>query len=209
VSGPIPGRPRSLTGILAGLTLLLALGIGVSLYRKSRGALPVLGTVPAFSLTGAGGQAVTLDALRGRPWVADFIFTRCTGTCPVMTGKMAELQKAAPSGTRLVSFTVDPANDTPDVLARYGRSVGARADWLFLTGTKEALYALSTQGFKLAAMEIPPGQPPGAGDGPFLHSSRLVLVDRAARIRGYYDSEEAGTIERLLADLRRVSREGP
>jgi protein SCO1/2 len=207
VSGPLPGRHGPLTGVLAGLTLLLALGIALTLYRRSRGALPVLGTLPPFALTASGGESVTLASLRGRPWVADFIFTRCAGTCPAMTAKMSQLQKAAPPGTRLVSFTVDPENDTPAVLAGYARSSGAHEDWLFVTGPKEALYALSTQGFKLAALEVPPGQQ-GVGDGPFLHSSRLVLVDREGRIRAYYDSEEAGALRALLADLRAVSREG-
>ena len=194
--------PRPWTPVLAGLTFLLAIGIAFSVLRKPVKPLPVLGTLPSFSLVSKDGDAVSLEGLRGRPWVADFIFTRCAGTCPAMTAKMAELQRARP-GLALVSFTVDPENDTPEVLSRYAKNAGAQKGWLFVTGRRESIYALSTQGFKLAAMEVPKGEQ-GVGDGPFLHSSRFVLVDGLGRIRGFYDSEEPGTLRALEADLGRL-----
>jgi cytochrome oxidase Cu insertion factor (SCO1/SenC/PrrC family) len=178
---------------------VLALGIAYSVLKRP--PLPVLGTLPPFALRSATGEAVSRTTLAGKAWIADFIFTRCAGSCPVMTSKMASLQPALPKGVLLVSFTVDPEHDTPEVLLSYARKVGAGPGWLFVTGEKKALYSLSTDGFKLAAMEAPPGDSP---DGPFLHSSRLVLVDGESRIRGYYDTEEAGTLQKLEDDLGRL-----
>jgi protein SCO1/2 len=201
---PETARSRPWIGVFASLTLVLAVAIAFWIMRKPHHPLPVLSALPPFSLVTKDGEAVTLESLRGRTWVADFIFTRCAGTCPAMTARMAELQKARP-GLALVSFTVDPENDTPEVLSRYARAAGALKTWLFVTGRRDAIYALSTQGFKLAAMEVPQGEQK-TGDGPFLHSSRLVLVDGLGRIRGYYDSEEAGAIKSLVADLERLEK---
>ena len=190
---------RSLTGVGVGLTLVGA----VLAYNHRSPRLPVLGTLPDFSLAGHDNQPVSLGALRGRPFVADFIFTTCAGLCPAMTARMAQLQKRLPAGVAIVSFTVDPEHDTPDVLARYARDFGAGSTWRFATGRREALYSLATEGFKLAAMEIPKDQQQAGSDGPFLHSSKFVLVDGGGRIRGYYDSEDSQALERLAADAAR------
>src|SRR6516164_6446173 len=88
--------------------------------------------VPDFSLTDQTDKTVTLQELKGRVWVADFIFTNCGGTCPVMTEKMRKLQEALPSDIHMVSFTVDPARDTSKALAAYAAEHGAtRERWLF------------------------------------------------------------------------------
>src|SRR6185295_10547508 len=117
-----------------------------------------LGTVPAFQLVERSGRPVTSDSLRGKTWVADFIFTRCGAACPAMTARMARLRREVPAEVVFVSFTVDPAYDTPENLSRYAASFRADEEWLFVTGPQKALYALSTGGFKLAAMEVPPEQ---------------------------------------------------
>jgi protein SCO1/2 len=167
--------------------------------------LPEYGTVPAFSLVERSGRPVGLADLRGRPWVADFIFTRCAGICPAMTARMARLRGEVPAGVRLVSFTVDPVHDTPAVLSEYARRAGAGETWLFVTGAQKDLHALSVGGFKLAAEELPAGE--AGPDGPFLHSSKFVLVDARAVIRGYYDSSDAAAMERLARDARRLAEE--
>ena len=168
---------------------------------------PPLGQVPDFRLLERSGQAVTRGDLLGRPWVADFIFTSCAGVCPAMTARMARLRREAPAGqVRFVSFTVDPARDTPEVLARYAAKAGAGPDWLFVTGPQKDLHALATAGFKLAAMEVPLGQEQGA-DGPFLHSGKFVLVDREGAIRGYYDSDDEEEMGALARDLPRMAGE--
>jgi protein SCO1 len=169
--------------------------------------LPRLGTLPAFQLVERSGRALTSASLRGTVWVADFIFTTCGGACPAMTARMARLRREVPDDVVFVSFTVDPAHDTPEALARYAASFKADDRWLFVTGPQKVLYGLSTEGFKLAAMEVPPEQQKEGGDGPFLHSSKFVLVDRAGHIRGYYDSTDEDEMKSLVADLTRLRAE--
>ncbi len=170
---------------------------------------PRFGRLPAFTLEDHYGHPATLAGLKGRIWVADFIFTRCGGACPAMTARMARLRGEVPDEVAFVSFTVDPANDTPEALARYAANFKADPRWRFVTGPQKDLYALSTEGFKLAAMEVPPNQQTtGEGDGPFLHSSKFVLVDRLGEIRGYYDSTDEDEVRKLRADIGRIQDEG-
>jgi protein SCO1/2 len=103
---------------------------------------------------------------------------------------------------------VDPAHDTPEVLAAYARRAGAGPDWLFLTGERDALFRLAIEGFKLGVEELPPDRQ-SPGDGPFLHSSHFVLVDGRGRVRGYYDSTGEEALRRLRRDLRTVRGERP
>ncbi|HZM52979.1 MAG TPA: SCO family protein, partial [Vicinamibacteria bacterium] len=138
--------------------------------------------------------------LRGRPWVADFIFTQCGGACPAMTARLARLRREIPMDVAFVSFTVDPAHDTPEVLARYAATFHADGSWHFVTGAQKDLYDLSVGGFKLAAMEVPAGERAVGGDGPFLHSSKFVLVDGEGVLRGYYDSTDEPAMRALVAD---------
>ena len=171
------------------LLLLAAAGIAAGAlaaglrWRASAESLPRFFAVPDFTLVERSGRPATLVGLRGRPWIAGFIFTRCSGVCPRMTSRMSALSRSLEGeGVRFVSFSVDPVHDTPEVLARYASLAGAGADWWFVTGPLRDLHALSTGGFKLAAMEAEPGS--SFADGPFLHSSKLVLVDAEGVIRG-------------------------
>lgn len=189
-------------GALAALGLVAAVA-GLVLRRERPADLPVLGTVPHFTLVERSGRTATLADLRGRPWVAGFIFTRCGGICPAMTARMKDLRAAEPA-VDLVSFSVDPEHDTPEVLQTYARQHGLGERWWLLTGTVDALHSLARDGFRLAAAAVPPGEQQAGGDGPFLHSSRLVLVDREARIRGYYDSADREALAALRRDLARL-----
>ena len=93
---------------------------------------------------------------------------------------------------RMVSFTIDPARDTPEALSTYSRSFGANPDkWYFLTGEQKNLHHMSRNVFML-----------GDIDGSLEHSSRFVLIDRHSRIRGFYDSSDAESIQKLSVDLR-------
>lgn len=163
------------------------------------------GPLPEFALTDETEQSVTRQALSGQVWIADFIFTRCAGQCPMMSSQMAKLQERFHdvSDLRLVSFTVDPAHDTPEVLAAYARHYGAVSPrWRFLTGDRETLWALARDGFKLGVNED------GTAEEPITHSVRLVLVDRTGHIRGYYDATDAQALERLFHEAHRVLEEG-
>jgi cytochrome oxidase Cu insertion factor (SCO1/SenC/PrrC family) len=162
------------------------------------GPLPVLYPLPDFDLVESGGARLRRADLVGRPFVAAFIFTRCAGICPRMTAHMARLRGELPEAVRLVSFTVDPVHDTPEVLARHARALQAGPRWLFVTGTQAELYRLAVEGFKLATQELPAAQ--AAAEGPFLHSPRLVLVDEQARVRGYYDTADESQMGALVRD---------
>jgi protein SCO1/2 len=162
---------------------------------------PVLSTLPAFALTNEAGKPFGSAELAGKPWVANFIFTRCPTVCPIFTAKMADVQKRTDAKTHLVSFSVDPGHDTPAVLAEYAKKNGADPErWTFLTGDPEAIRAAVVEGLKVAA------QPIGKDDdlASVFHGSHFVLVDAQNRIRGYYDSADADATDRLLRDLQRL-----
>ena len=156
--------------------------------------------VPDFSLTDQTERTVTLNQLKGKVWIADFIFTNCGGTCPAMTEQMRKLQQVLPAEVRLVSFTVDPTRDTSKALAAYAAEHGATKDrWLFLTGDKQALFDLCVKGFKL-----PVDDTGGTPVEPITHSTRFVLVDKNGEIRGYYSGTEGEALAQLTADVRKL-----
>jgi protein SCO1/2 len=163
-------------------------------------SLPSYAVVPDFTLTDqTGTQFNSSDALRGQVWIADLIFTNCDGPCPRMSTQMHQVQTAFSGAerVRLVSFTVDPARDTPEVLAAYGRHFQAvPGRWFFLTGPTQILQHLSHDVFML-----------GDVAGNLEHSTRFVLVDRTARVRGFYLTSEEDAIPRLIADAKRLLRE--
>ena len=158
--------------------------------------LPVYGQIPAFELTAETGQPFDRKSLDGKVWVADFIFTTCTGPCPRISSLMREAQQATSAipEVRLVSFTVDPERDTPAALAQYAARYHAQPErWHFLTGPRDALDHLTRDAFKL-----------GNVDGSLVHSTRLVLLDRESRIRGYYGTSEDDPVVQLVRDIKRV-----
>jgi protein SCO1/2 len=193
-------RGRILTALVTAV-VLASLAVAVGVRTLARGAVPPrYATLPAFSLVERSGRPLSLADLRGRIWVADFIFTRCGGTCPAMTARMVRLRGEIPSDVAFVSFSVDPAHDTPEVLTRYAAAFHANEEWLFVTGPQKDLFDLSIGGFKLAAMEVAEGERVPGGDGPFLHSSKFVLVDGDGVIRGYYDSTDEEAMRALAGD---------
>jgi protein SCO1/2 len=163
------------------------------------------GKAPNFQLLNQNGATFGSAQLNGKIWIADFIFTSCPGPCPIISTRMSELQKPLEkTDVHLVSFTVDPAKDTPEVLRRYAEGLQAQPGrWDFLTGPQSAIYDLSRNGFKLAVSN--------GGDeaGVPVHSTRLILVDRHGEIRGYYDATEADAMTKLLADTNHLLREQP
>lgn len=173
--------------------------------RAGAGRLQSLGVVPDFSLTEASGEGLRRQDLQGRVWIASFIFTRCATVCPMMMRQQSRLQTRLPprEDLKLVTFSVDPEWDSPEVLAAYASGFGAdRRRWLFLTGDKKQIYRLAIEGFRLSTEEADP-----AAEMPILHSSHLVLVDRRGTIRGYYDSDDEAALNKLVRDVRRVLAE--
>jgi protein SCO1/2 len=172
------------------------------IVETRQGALPVYGEVKDFSLTESSGQPASLTDLRGRVWVAGFILTRCSGQCPIITHNMHELQKLLPvrEDIRLVSVSVDPQHDTPEILADYAAKNGiSRTNWWFVTGSPAAVQQLVRETFKLALDDSN-----GTPEEPVTHSAKLVLVDRIGQIRGYYDGNDVETMKKLAHDVKRL-----
>lgn len=185
------------------------------LTRHVPEAPAVIFQVPEFHLVDHDGAPFDLAAMRGKVWVAGFIFTSCPSTCPKITKAMIDLQEKFTTfghDAHLVAFSVDPENDTPEVLARYAATVGADPErFRFVTGPREAMEALVVGGFKLA-MDKPapvPGQPSMID---IAHSTKLVLIDAEGGIRGFYSTDELGLDEiyhrtqHVLRDLRQGKR---
>lgn len=201
------------------LTILFLLPLGRSFMRRLPPPPPVLGALPAFTMTDQLGRPFGTADLTGKVWVADFIFTSCQTMCPVLTAKMAEIGRRARGlgpDFRLVSFSVDPERDTPARLADYSRAHGADAHkWAFLTGSLQVVEHAVVDGFKVGIERTrPPG--PGPGSAPpasqapdfwqIVHGEHLVVVDRRLQIRGYFDASAEG-MNHLLEALGRVANE--
>ena len=186
------------------LAVLLCLrNVEVTTLRQR--SISAYGTVPGFQLTNQNGQPFGSAQLSGKIWIADFIYTTCPGPCPMISSRMSELQKPLQkTDVHLVSFSVNPEKDTPEVLRGYADKLQAEPGrWDFLTGAKPAIYKLSHDGFKLAVSDGSDAQ------GIPVHSTRMVLVDRHGQIRGYYDATEPEAITKLLADTNHLLREQP
>ena len=163
--------------------------------------LPVLGSVPAFQFQDQNGAPFGPQTLAGKPWVADFIFTRCPTVCPVMTERLAALAPQLGARVHLVSLSVDPDFDTPERLKAFAKMHGATLErWHFLTGDSASVQRAVTDGFKISL------EHEGAGDDflSIVHGVHFVLVDGEGHIRGYYDSTDPEAMERLVHDARRV-----
>jgi protein SCO1 len=165
------------------------------------------GKVPTFALTDQHGRPFGSAELAGKPWIANFVFTRCPSVCPLLTAKFKSLQSklADVPSVHFVSFSVDPEHDTPAVLAEYAQKYEAGADWHFLTGSLQAIEKTVVAGFKIHV-----GDPKPSETDPTLveimHGEHFVLVDARGTIRGYYRAEAAELTE-LAEDLRALANE--
>lgn len=199
-------------------TLLLTIGgIGI-LYFVEEGqkrsnrvlSLPIVKSVDRFSLTNQLGKWVTLDSLRGRPWVANVFFSRCPTICAQVTQRMKELQEACKThpALRLVSITTDPEYDRPEILAKYAHRFDADySKWVFLTGEKSEIARVLAKELLLSARANPEGKRQSELDL-YTHGSLMVLVDAESRIRSFYESLSANSpIPKILADLAKLEAE--
>lgn len=168
------------------------------------------GPMPAFDLIDQDAKAVSPDTFKGKAIIGCFIFTRCNGPCPVISLQMANLQKRLadhPQRDRIhqVSFSVDPTHDTPAVLTEYARQFDADTTrWSFLTGDRAGMWKLVTEGFRLALQDTPDDVV-----SPIAHSTKLVLIDPAGHLRGYYDALDADSRELMLKHLDYILKEFP
>jgi protein SCO1/2 len=205
------------TGLLAALLLIPVLVfLGLKIFGKNHFTLPVYfatdsipsekgykiteaHTIPDFHLISQQGKSVSRNDLKGHIVVVDFFFTRCPGICPKMTSELTRVNEvfAEDRDLLLVSFTVDPSHDIPDTLLNYSKKYSADPSrWLFVTGSKDSIYALAQKGFFVTALED--------RNRPleFVHSEKLVLVDKNGWIRGYYNGTNRKEVDRLIEEIR-------
>lgn len=179
--------------------LILVVG-GYALYLKMQAQpLPVLGQIQGFELTDTQNSAFNADRMKGQVWVANFIFTRCSGVCPMMTKNLQQVQKAFREQDDLgfVSFSVDPEFDTPERLKKYKQKYNIKtAAWYFLTGEREKIKQVMFDQFKL-----------GFAKDVMFHSDRMVLVDGRQQIRGYYQGTDTKVYQRLKKDIAQLIKE--
>lgn len=178
----------------------LALGVWIAACGSAAAPPEDYGAVSEWTLTDQDGRSFGSAQLRGKPYVVTFVFTSCPGVCPTITSTVRNLQTrlhARELDARLVTITVDPDHDTPEVLKAYARRYAAdHATWTFLTGEREAIHRLVVADFKQALGDREPtGSDPSVYD--IMHSMKLVLVDGRGHIRGFYDMD-ADSLARLL-----------
>jgi protein SCO1/2 len=162
--------------------------------------LPVISQVADFTFTNQLGNEFCSCDLNNEVWVANVIFTRCPSVCPIISQKVADLQKLIPTNqpVRFLTFTTDPDHDTPAVLKRFADRFGANPDrWLFLTGPSAEIRKAVVDSLKLIAVENEPGKRESANDL-FTHSMALMLVDRQGRVRASIQTDEPDYKERAL-----------
>lgn len=159
------------------------------------GDLPVLWPVADFEFTGHRGAKLTPRSLAGQVWIADFIFTRCTSVCPLITARMTALQRRiAHPGLRFVSFSVDPANDTPQALAAYAEKWNPEEErWLLLATRSPEIEQFARQMRVVVAADADP-------NNPIMHTNLFMLVDGQGRVRGVYNSSDRQAVKRLERD---------
>ena len=159
----------------------------------------------SFELEERSGRKITEFDLADRVCIVSFIFTRCQLSCPRITSIMKSFQsRLEGSNVQLVSLSVDPVHDTPQVLSEYARRFDADPEqWWFLTGPRDRIYSLIQRRFKLSVMENPAADPDGKSEA-IAHSDRLALVDQG-RIIGLFDSNEPAAINTLVDQAKRLA----
>lgn len=192
---------------LYALSLLLVSAVaGVTYFRikYSKPPLPELKQVPDFALTERSGKTVHLADLRGKVLLVDFIYSECPGPCPMISSRFSALQPLVLQNrdTLMISVTLNPSRDTPEVLRRYAERFQASNDrWLFLTGDKTKVRALVTDGFMLTLLDSnDPTQP-------IIHSTKIALVDKRGIIRAYFDAADENNRVEILDAVHQLARE--
>ena len=162
-------------------------------------SLPGIGGIPDFEFIDSEGRDVGLSTLKGKVWVADFIFTTCTMACPIMTGNMNIIHKKYKKNDdiRLVSISVYPEYDTPEVLKKYASQYEANTDtWHFLTGNESTVKEVIKDGIKI-----------GDYEDIIFHSEKFALVDRNGMIRAYYNGMKSEDMKKLKKDINNLLKQ--
>jgi len=200
-NGPFSNRIAYLLGFV--VLFLAMILIGFQLYFPSP-ALPKIRVLPDFKLTERMGSERQLSDLKGKVWLADLVYTTCPSTCPMLSHRFSGLQAEAfkNPAVRFVSISVNPSHDTPEVLRAYADQFHADSGkWWFLTGDKEKVQTFLETGLQLGSKASP------ENGTEFLHSTKIVLVDKNGVIRAYYEGVEGDVNALILRDIRRLLKE--
>ncbi len=190
------------TKIRFGIYGLVALFILFTYFiqeSKQQNTLPIIGKVPHFDLIDSQNRNIGKSDLIEKVWVADFIFTTCDMACPVMTGNMNLIHQEfrENDAVRVVSISVYPEYDTPEVLTQYASQYGANTNrWHFLTGPEESIKNIIKDGFKI-----------GDYEDIIFHSEKFALVDKKGNIRGYYNGMDTEEMNKLKKDVNSLLSE--
>lgn len=206
MSGPVHSSRTNifLWWLLGALVALSAIAVVLFQMKYQEPPLQKFKTLPDFKLTERSGKAMGLADLNGKVWLADFIYTTCPGTCPMLSSQLTQLQEKVLKNpdTLLVSISINPDHDTPEVLKLYAEKFQASPDrWLFFTGEKSKVRDLINNGFMLAAGDFVDA------NKEIVHSTKLVLVDRTGNIRAFYDGLSSEGYDRIQRDIQRLLRE--
>jgi protein SCO1 len=205
---PIPGR-RLLFGLLVVFLVAVVPSIVVPtlMCRPEHKPLPDLGEITGFDLVDQTGQPFSDAALRGKVSIIDFVFTRCDTICPALSMKMARIQDKTFDLSRdikLVSFSIDPAYDTPERLTAYATKYGADPErWRFVTGPADKVVDVIEKQL-MTSMTRVGDRPSGAPD--IRHRGYFLLFDRNLHLRGIYDSDLVNQLDALMGDARYLVR---
>lgn len=207
---PLWRNPFAVAFVIGAVTLTVLPFI----QRLSLKAPPPITSVGAFQLTDEAGQPFSSADLKGKVWIASFFFARCPSICPKLMAEQAKLlphlddltDRAGTSPVLLVSITVDPEHDTPEVLAAYANKLQAPAGrWKFLTGDREVIKELSVKRFLLGMGDR---EAVGGDVYDIVHSGKLALVDQNGDVRGYWGTDEGGR-SALISAARLLAKHGP
>lgn len=162
--------------------------------------------VPYWTFTNQFGESVSQSDYDGKIYIVDFIFTTCPGICPIMTTQMSQLQfkldKPGLNQIPFISYTVNPENDSAEVLLAYGKEHGADFErWTFLTGEKQKIYELGVLGYMVSTQED------ALAEGGFLHSEKFILMDWNHTIRGFYNGTDINEISEMTDDIKILLKE--
>ena len=202
--------------------IVLALLVGLvrqqwrSEERHGGATLDRFNRVPDFTLTERSGQPFDSASLKGKIWLASFFFTACPGPCLRMNARLQEIQhelsRDKHGDVRIVSFSIAPEMDTPEVLRKYAERFHASADrWFFLTGDRDKIYGLAGDIFKFTVKKVDDPVDPNA----YVHSTRIALVDRDGVIRGSFDATlpdgnpNEEVVQQVLTGVGELLREAP
>ncbi|WP_319593005.1 SCO family protein [Bacillus paralicheniformis] len=181
--------------VLAGILTVLLSSCGTSKIENSLNY-----DVQSFSFQNQDGKTVSLESLKGQVWVADFIFTNCETICPPMTSHMAELQKQMEEENlqvRIVSFSVDPENDTPEKLKKFAANYPLNfQNWDFLTGYSQG----EIEKFALKSFKSIVKKP--EDEDQVIHQSSFYLVDQNGKVVKDYAGAKDTPYDEIIADIK-------